>query len=143
MYGGNPETQLRILSFLITLGLQWALLLAVAQCATIPGTFAQLDFDCGGYVSGFVAHPGGRIVLFGKRPRDEWSKIYYSADNGRSWDEITRPNYRFPTTNGLACDPHHPDQVWISTSGRSAALFKMASGTRSLYYIARPQPRLR
>jgi photosystem II stability/assembly factor-like uncharacterized protein len=72
----------------------------------------------------------GRLVLFGKRPGDEWSKIYYSSDNGITWNEITRANYRFPTTNGLAINPHRPDEIWISTGGRSFAVFSIAPEAR-------------
>ena len=71
---------------------------------------------------------GGRIVVFGKRPGDTWNKIYYSADDGSTWGEITRKDYRFPTTEGLALDPYRDNQIWISTSGRSAAIFTLTTG---------------
>lgn len=82
------------------------------------------DFDCQ-YPR--VDAVQGRVVVFGRRSGDQWDGIWYSADQGRSWGRIDRPGWRFPTVNGLALDPWNPRRVWISTNGRSAAVFELAA----------------
>jgi len=71
----------------------------------------------------FVDAYDGRVAVYGRRPGDTWKKIYYSDDNGDRWDEITRENFRFPSTLALAVDPYREGTVWISTGGRSVARF--------------------
>jgi len=73
--------------------------------------------------SEFVDAYEGRVAVYGRRPGDTWKKIYYSDDNGASWDEITRQNFRFPSTLAIAVDPFRDGTVWISTGGRSIARF--------------------
>ena len=65
----------------------------------------------------------GKVVVAGRRSGDKWDKIYYSADDGASWDEITRKGYRFPTVLAVAMDPDREGVIWISTNGRSVARF--------------------
>jgi hypothetical protein len=65
----------------------------------------------------------GRICLFGQRTTDTWSKIYYSTNNGVSWDEITRAGYRFPNVRNLTIDPYQPGRIWIATDQRSVGIF--------------------
>lgn len=65
----------------------------------------------------------GRVAVIGKLKGDDFQKIYYSDDNGKSWREITRKGFRFGNTTAVAVDPNRPGQVWISTSGRSTAVF--------------------
>ena len=65
----------------------------------------------------------GHICLFGARTNDACNKIYYSTNDGATWDEITRPGYRFANVRNVACDPHRPGRVWISTDQRSVAIF--------------------
>jgi hypothetical protein len=65
----------------------------------------------------------GNICLFGARTNDAWNKIYYSTNNGSTWNEITRPGYRFPNVIAVACDPYRPGRIWISTNERSVGMF--------------------
>ena len=65
----------------------------------------------------------GKLVVAGRRLGDEWDKIYYSGDDGVSWDEVTRKGYRFPTVLAVAMDPHREGVIWISTNGRSVVRF--------------------
>lgn len=65
----------------------------------------------------------GRVAVIGKLRGDDFKKIYYSGDNGKTWREITRKGYRFGNMTAVAVDPYRPGQVWISTSGRSTAVF--------------------
>ncbi len=65
----------------------------------------------------------GHIAVIGKKIGDDFQKIYYSDDDGKTWREITRKGYRFGNMLAVAVDPHHPGQVWISTNGRSTAVF--------------------
>jgi hypothetical protein len=83
-------------------------------------------------VSGFIATTAadcvnGRIAVLGRRTGDTFDKIYYSASNGTTWDEITRPGKRFGHAQAVAVDPHRPGCVWISTNGRSVAKFAPGS----------------
>lgn len=68
----------------------------------------------------------GRVSVLGKKIGDDFKKIYYSGDNGKTWREITREGYRFANKTAVAVDPYRPGQVWISTSGRSTAIFTPA-----------------
>jgi len=65
----------------------------------------------------------GRVAVIGRKKGDDFKKIYYSGDNGSTWREITRDGYRFGNMDSVAVDPHRPGQVWISTNGRSTAVF--------------------
>ena len=64
-----------------------------------------------------------RIAVIGRRGADTTDHIYVSADNGGTWDEITRPGYRFANAQAVAVDPWRPGTIWISTGGRSIARF--------------------
>ncbi len=63
------------------------------------------------------------MVVFGKRFGDTHSKIYYSGDEGATWQECTKPGYRFPNTTALALNPHQRGHFWVATNGRSYARF--------------------
>lgn len=79
-------------------------------------------------VSGFISADeadavDGRVAVLGRRTGDTYDKVYYSADNGATWNEITRPGYRFGNAQAVAVDPYRVGTVWISTNGRSIARF--------------------
>lgn len=81
---------------------------------TATSTFTSVtDFDC----------HGGRLAALGRRAGDTFNKIYASADNGVTWDEITRAGQRFANAQAVAVDPWRPGTVWISTNGRAIARF--------------------
>ena len=65
----------------------------------------------------------GRIAVIGRRTGDDADHIYYSANDGGTWDEITRPGQRFANADAIAVDPWRVGTVWISTGGRSIARF--------------------
>jgi hypothetical protein len=65
----------------------------------------------------------GNICVQGERTNDAWNKIYFSTNNGSTWDEITRAGHRFANVTGLACDPYRPGRVWISTGDHSVGIF--------------------
>jgi len=69
----------------------------------------------------------GEIVVWARRPGDLHRRIYYSSDAGLTWDAISRSGHRFPEVNGLAINPHHSGQVWISTGGRTTSVFTPAT----------------
>ena len=64
-----------------------------------------------------------RVAVLGQRIGDTYDKVYYSADGGGVWGEITRPGHRFGNALAVAVDPWRPGTVWISTNGRSVARF--------------------
>ncbi|MFO1523076.1 MAG: hypothetical protein U1G05_13750 [Kiritimatiellia bacterium] len=65
----------------------------------------------------------GRVAVLGRRTGDTFTRIYYSADQGATWGEITRPGWRFASAQAVAVDPWRPGTVWVSTNGRSVARF--------------------
>ncbi len=65
----------------------------------------------------------GRVAVIGKRAGDTTSKVYYSGDNGASWNEITRIDHRLGNAQAVAVDPWRPGEVWISTNGNSVWRF--------------------
>ncbi len=71
----------------------------------------------------------GRIAVIGRKSGDTSDHIYYSSDNGASWNEITRPGARFAKTEQVSVDPWRPGTVWICTGGRAIARFTPGSGT--------------
>jgi hypothetical protein len=73
-------------------------------------------------VSELDAH-GSRLAVVGRMSGDTFDHIYYSGDNGATWNEITRPGNRFATALAVAVDPWRPGTVWISTGGRAIARF--------------------
>ena len=77
------------------------------------GFTSVTEFDC----------YGGRLAAFGQRTGDSFNKLYYSADHGVTWNEISRPGFRLATTQAVAVDPWRPGTVWISASGRAIARF--------------------
>jgi hypothetical protein len=77
-------------------------------------------------VSELDAH-NGRIAVIGRMAGDTADHIYVSADNGATWDEITRPGNRFANAAAVAVDPWRPGTIWISTGGRSIARFTPGS----------------
>ncbi len=66
---------------------------------------------------------GGRLAVIGRMTGDVADHIYYSGDNGATWNEITRAGNRFAKTEAVAVDPWRPGTVWISTGGRAIARF--------------------
>ncbi len=64
-----------------------------------------------------------RIAVIGQMSGDVADHIYESADNGASWNEITRLGQRFANAEAVTEDPYRPGTVWISTGGRSIARF--------------------
>jgi len=106
---------------------------AIGGRAWIPIEGTGLDASSDGGVSwsavaGFTtaitgdAH-NGRVCVVGRRTGDTFDKIYYSADNGATWNEITRTGWRFGNVQAVAVDPHRAGQVWISTGGRGVTIF--------------------
>ncbi len=69
----------------------------------------------------------GRIVAIGRQTGDDADHIYYSADNGTTWNEITRAGQRFANAEAVALDPWRAGTVWISTGGRAIARFTPGS----------------
>lgn len=65
----------------------------------------------------------GRIAVIGQKSGDDADHIYVSADNGATWDEITRAGMRFANAEAVAVDPWRAGTIWISTGGRSVARF--------------------
>ena len=81
---------------------------------TATSTFTSVtEFDC----------HGSRIAAIGTRTGDTFNKLYYSADNGVTWNEISRPDNRFAVAQAVAVDPWRPGTVWISTNGRAVSRF--------------------
>ena len=66
---------------------------------------------------------GDRVAVLGQRTADTYNKIYYSADAGVTWGEITRAGYRFANALAVAVDPYRAGTIWISSNGRSVARF--------------------
>jgi len=71
---------------------------------------------------------GGSVVVAGRIAGDAWDKIYYSGDDGASWSEVTRKDYRFSTVLDVAMDPHREGVIWISANGRSVSRFTVGGG---------------
>ncbi|MBC8009929.1 MAG: hypothetical protein H7067_07520 [Burkholderiales bacterium] len=74
----------------------------------------------------------GVICVVGQRTGDTYYKIYLSQDNGATWDEVTRANYRFPKTEIAVLSPHVPGQVWVVGSGTSYSIFTPDTTVRNL-----------
>jgi len=60
-----------------------ALFLFNLNADTIPGSFSQIDMQCGGYYTGVVQHPSGR--LYG---RTDGGGMYLS-DDGFTWKYLS------------------------------------------------------
>lgn len=58
----------------------------------------------------------GRVAVRGRRSGDTWDKIYYSADQGVNWQEMTGPNARLAWAGGVAVDPWRAGQIWVTGS---------------------------
>ncbi len=65
----------------------------------------------------------GDVVVLGQTMNDAWNKIYYSANNGATWNEVTGPNYRFGNAYQVALDPYRRGRIFISTGERSVGIF--------------------
>jgi hypothetical protein len=61
-----------------------------------------------------VSAVNGAVAVWGKRSGDEWNKLYYSADNGTNWTEVTGPGRRFGFLRNVAINPHKTNELWIS-----------------------------
>lgn len=90
--------------------------------------YSSTGGDAWNAVSGFTSTVeadavNGRVAVLGRRSGDTHDKIYYSDDNGTTWNEITRAGFRFGNAQAVAVDPYRAGTVWISTNGRSVARF--------------------
>jgi len=56
----------------------------------------------------------GCVAVWGRRPGDEWNKLYYSADNGTNWVEATGPGRRFGYLRNVTVNPNKTNELWIS-----------------------------
>lgn len=81
---------------------------------TEVGNFVHIDH--------LAAHDG-LVAVWGKKVGDGWHKIYFSDDDGVTWDEVTRPSFQFPEVLGLSIDPYRKGTIWIGQGGRSVASF--------------------
>ena len=101
----------------------WASDVGLAKSEDAGDSFTNLP---GFTKADFASAHDGRVAVVGRRTEDNFDKIYYSADGGDTWDEISRPGFRFASSRYLAVDPYRPGQVWISTAGRSVSVFRPA-----------------
>jgi hypothetical protein len=67
------------------------------------------------------------IAVIGRQTGDDADHIYYSSNNGTTWNEVTRPGQRFANAEAVALDPWRDGTVWISTGGRAIARFTPGS----------------
>lgn len=61
-----------------------------------------------------ISAVNGCIAVWGKRPGDEWNKLYYSTDNGMNWVEVSGPGRRFGFLRNVTINPHKTNELWIS-----------------------------
>ncbi len=90
----------------------FSLVLRFEARGVVPGTFQQVNCDGGGWFSGIVAHPGGR--LYG---RTDVGGLYRSDNRGDAWTFLSGD---FTTTGstfvqGVATPPGNADVVYQCT----------------------------
>jgi photosystem II stability/assembly factor-like uncharacterized protein len=61
-----------------------------------------------------VAAVKGCVAVWGRRRGDEWNKLYYSADDGATWMEVTGPGRRLPFLHNVTINPHKTNELWVS-----------------------------
>lgn len=75
----------------------------------------------------------GRLAVFGRRTGDTFNKIYASADNGVSWQEMSGPTNRLLWANReISLDPWRTTQIWVFT-----ALWTVGPAPRPANFIRR------
>ncbi len=57
---------------------------------------------------------GGRLSVIGRRPGDTFNKVYYSPDNGVTWEEQTSAENRHSWNNSISIDPWRAGQTWLA-----------------------------
>ncbi|HLK98042.1 MAG TPA: T9SS type A sorting domain-containing protein, partial [Hymenobacter sp.] len=60
----------------------------------------------------FVASCDGKIAVFGKKDGDAQPRLYYSTDDGATFNPLTTPTRNFHGVQGLAVD--RAGKVWVS-----------------------------
>ncbi|HEX8552303.1 MAG TPA: hypothetical protein VF681_12205 [Abditibacteriaceae bacterium] len=66
-----------------------------------------------------VSASKGCIAVWGRLAGDEWNKLYYSADSGANWVEVTGPGRRLPFLHNVTINPHKTNELWISNISAS------------------------
>jgi hypothetical protein len=66
----------------------------------------------------YVDAANGQVAVWGKRTvdgvEDQWFKLYWSPDNGKTWSEATDKAHRYTFTKDIAVDPWVKGKVWVS-----------------------------
>lgn len=96
---------------------------------SIPGTFQQMDTDCGGWFTGLAAHGTGR--LYG---RTDVGGLYRSDDHGDTWKYLSGDFTSFASlcVQGVAMAAANPDVVYqcvgVSYGGAGQGIWKSSDG---------------
>ena len=97
------EIKTALIAFIISLA---AAFLAPAQ---IPGTFTHIEMDGGGWFTGFVQHPDGRVY-----GRTDVGGVYRTDNFGESWIYLSGelPTEASLIVQGIAVSPTDEDTVY-------------------------------
>ena len=113
-----------MLQILAGITLQVLLLSIPAQAGStvgspMQGDFLQTDLDGGGWVTGFAAHPLGRIYA-----RTDVGGVYRSDDQGKTWVWLSGDmvHYASHLVQGIAVGDNSPDVVFKTTGASYAPI---------------------
>ena len=63
-----------------------------------------------------VSAYGSRIAVLGRCAQEPFNKLYASADNGATWQEMTSPANRLSWAQNVTVDPWRAGQIWVGGS---------------------------
>ncbi|HEX8834473.1 MAG TPA: putative Ig domain-containing protein, partial [Abditibacteriaceae bacterium] len=60
-----------------------------------------------------VSSHGGRVAVLGRRGEEAFNRLYASADNGVTWQEMTSSANRLGWGQNVTVDPWRAGQIWV------------------------------
>eukprot|EP01120_Amphizonella_sp_Union-15-10_P010253 TRINITY_DN4081_c0_g4_i1.p1 TRINITY_DN4081_c0_g4~~TRINITY_DN4081_c0_g4_i1.p1 ORF type:complete len:211 (-),score=49.59 TRINITY_DN4081_c0_g4_i1:40-672(-) len=91
------------------------------------GSFSVTDLSGNNQLNGGI-HPAvdaydGQVVVYAKGPGDIGFGVWYSPDEGATWQSLTSDTFYLASVQSVSIDPRNRGKVYVALNGRSVAVW--------------------